>query len=513
MISSLGFIYSQRLYLLHKDQQKKEAQKLAKFEAETDKLAAMQAAAEAAHANHDLQQEEARQTVDYDNDNSRRSFFKEFRKVVESADVILEVLDARDPIGCRCVEVEKYIRTIGAEKRVVLLLNKIDLVPKEVAQAWLAYLRADLPTVPFKCSTQQQSDKLGQRSLKSISDADLNVSSALGAEGLVALLKNYTRSDRIKTSITVGVIGLPNVGKSSLINSLKRTRVANVGNAPGVTKVVQEITLDKNIKLLDCPGIVFTNAGQSAAAAALRNCVKIERLEDPVLPCQEILNRVPEKQLMELYRIPTFRSVDQFLVHIAKSRGRLKSGGVPDLVAAARMVLQDWNGGKIPYYTLPPERTNTNRDKESAELVAAAGPSFDLNELSAVDVQVMSDLPSAEDGSWAHVDGMGEVHVDEDELNGEDEGWGSDMEEDDGEGDDDEEEEEEEDADGLAAIIQQSKNNKKAAIEAKTAAGQQAVLYGEVGQHNPHKARAEKKKRKKKKQADEDFDFDEDFEE
>ena len=69
------------------------------------------------------------------------------------------------------------------------------------------------------------------------------------------------------------MIGLPNVGKSSLINSLKRTRVAAVGNTPGVTKSVQEVHLDKNVKLLDSPGIVFS-AGASAASA-LRNCVKV----------------------------------------------------------------------------------------------------------------------------------------------------------------------------------------------------------------------------------------------
>lgn len=102
----------------------------------------------------------------------------------------------------------------------------------------------------------------------------------LGADTLLAMLKNYTRNAGIKTSITVGVVGLPNVGKSSLINSLKRARVAQVGNTPGVTKSVQEVHLDKNIKLLDSPGVVFADA-ESEAAGALRNAVKIERLQDP----------------------------------------------------------------------------------------------------------------------------------------------------------------------------------------------------------------------------------------
>jgi ribosome biogenesis GTPase A len=89
---------------------------------------------------------------------------------------------------------------------------------------------------------------------------------------------------QMKTAITVGVVGFPNVGKSSLINSLKRTRVANVGSTPGVTKAMQEIHLDKNVKLLDCPGIVFAASGDNEASATLRNCSKIEKLEDPATP-------------------------------------------------------------------------------------------------------------------------------------------------------------------------------------------------------------------------------------
>lgn len=97
-----------------------------------------------------------------------------------------------------------------------------------------------------------------------------------GADVLLQLLKNYARNAGLKTSLTVGVVGLPNVGKSSLINSLKRARVAQVGNTPGVTRSVQEIHLDKQITLLDSPGVVFAETGADGlAAAALRNCVKV----------------------------------------------------------------------------------------------------------------------------------------------------------------------------------------------------------------------------------------------
>lgn len=85
----------------------------------------------------------------------------------------------------------------------------------------------------------------------------MNEHCGIGADALLQLLKHFARTGTIRTSITVGIVGFPNVGKSSVINSLCRIRAAKVGATPGLTKTAQEVHLDKRVKLLDTPGIVF----------------------------------------------------------------------------------------------------------------------------------------------------------------------------------------------------------------------------------------------------------------
>ncbi|KAI8325121.1 P-loop containing nucleoside triphosphate hydrolase protein [Martensiomyces pterosporus] len=314
-------------------------------------------------------------------DNSKRAYYREFQKVVQHADVILEVLDARDPLGTRAPQIERMIMDAGANKRIILILNKIDLVPRDVVEKWLAYLRHEFPTLAFKASTQEQRSNLGQAAAGSKKAATLTTSECVGAESLIQLLKNYSRNQKIKTSITVGAIGFPNVGKSSLINSLKRSRVCGVGSTPGFTKFVQQIHLDKNLKLLDCPGIVFNGPAKAnqkldkteMAEMMLRNCIKVELLDDPVTPVDLIVQRCKPEALQAMYNVPAFLNTRDFLVRLARQRGQLKRQGIADVEGAARIVLSDWNKGRIPYYTLPPGMAQkTNSGKTAAGDAAAA---------------------------------------------------------------------------------------------------------------------------------------------
>ncbi|KAM3719635.1 Guanine nucleotide-binding protein-like [Dirofilaria immitis] len=322
----------------------------------------------------------------------QKQYANEVRKTIESADIVIEVLDARDPLGSRNKSVEENV--LNAGKRLVLLLNKIDLVPKENVKKWLIHLRQQSPTVAFKASTQEQNYNLGRFSS---SNLHFSTSKCVGADLMMKLLLNYCRNKDVKTSIRVGVVGYPNVGKSSFINSMKRKRVCDVGAIPGITRQVQEVHLDKHIRLLDSPGIILEPKGcLDNNEIALKNAIRVESLADPTAPVQAILRRCSRDSLILHYEIPEFETCDEFLTYIARKGGRLKKGGRPDLNAAARKVLIDWNSGKLRYFTEPPEvMMDTNSNLCSAELLGEMSKEFDLDALDNEQKVLVEGLPNS----------------------------------------------------------------------------------------------------------------------
>ncbi|KAL5512417.1 hypothetical protein ACEPAG_3409 [Sanghuangporus baumii] len=277
----------------------------------------------------------------------RRQHIRTLHKVIEESDIIILVLDARDPEGCRSRLVEEEVRRREHEgKRLVFVLNKIDLVPRENAEAWLRYLRHTTPTLPFKSSTQSQRSNLHSRT----------------SPALLNLLKSYKahhlpNSKTKGGSITVGVVGYPNVGKSSLINSLRRAKVCGVSAEAGFTKEMQAVQVERGIRVLDCPGVIFDDddiGGQKESNVLLRNVLKVEDINDPIAVVDQILSKSPHTNLQKIYNLPPFSSSIEFLTMLALSSGRLHKGGTPDILASARQVIHDWNAHKIPFFSEPP---------------------------------------------------------------------------------------------------------------------------------------------------------------
>ena len=312
-------------------------------------------------------------------DTSRKAYDKVFKSVVEAADVVLYVLDARNPEGTRSREVERMVMAAdGGNKRLILILNKIDLVPPAVLKGWLIHLRRYFPTLPIQAARPAANARTfnhKQLSLKGTS------------ETLFRALKSYAGAKQLKRSIAVGIIGYPNVGKSSVVNALAariggRPDVCPSGAEAGVTTSRREIKLDSKLKLLDSPGIVLPgmhtepvknhtkskSTEKEKANLILLNAIPSKDIDDPIPAVSLLLNRLSQyteeglySQLLEAYDIPALmKTVDDdpttdFLVQVARKRGRLGKGGAPNLISAAKAVITDWRDGRIPGWIPAPK--------------------------------------------------------------------------------------------------------------------------------------------------------------
>ncbi|CAK38643.1 NGP1NT-domain-containing protein [Aspergillus niger ATCC 13496] len=270
-----------------------------------------------------------------------KRIWNELYKVIDSSDVVIHLLDARDPEGTRCRSIEKYIREEAPHKHLIFVLNKCDLVPTGVAAAWVRHLSTDYPTLAFHAS----------------------INNSFGKGSLIQLLRQFSSLHSDRKQISVGFIGYPNTGKSSVINTLRKKKVCTVAPIPGETKVWQYVTLMKRIYLIDCPGVVPPNPNDSPEDILLRGVVRVENVENPEQYIPAILKRVQPKHLERTYGIKSTEDPVEFLSLLARKGGRLLRGGEPDLDGVAKMVINDFLRGKIPWFTAPPHNSGEEGEK------------------------------------------------------------------------------------------------------------------------------------------------------
>jgi len=362
---------------------------------------------------------------------SRRAYLRSLKQVIESSDVILQVIDSRDPLGTRIHPAIEAGILSHYDKRMVLVLNKIDLIPKKNVSDWLTYLRRSHPTVALKAGTTQSRSNEGGKSGgvgQAKGESALSTSNAVGVEGLLQLLKNYARASgetkKSKTCISVGIIGYPNVGKSSILNSLKRARAVGVSPRPGFTTSLQEVVLDKNIRLIDSPGVVFDDDDTKAGAGAvLRNGIDPDSIDDPIPAIQELIGRCSMESLMMTYNVPMFPQGPEgcmtFLAMVARGKGRVLKGGIPDKVMAARLVIKDWNKGKIPYYSVPPTDKNDAAATSigEAKILNKFTETFDINKiLEEHDNELMQELDDVDEMDFVQMNSAPRDTVDADKV-------------------------------------------------------------------------------------------------
>lgn len=249
-------------------------------------------------------------------------FWPIVNRVIHEADVILLVLDARLVAKTRHVEIENKVATAG--KRIIYVINKCDLIENTKLEAMAKQLR---PSVFVSATTHHGVTKLRS--------AILAVGKPIAAG----------------RDVIVGVLGFPNVGKSSIINMLRGKGSASVSSTAGHTKGIQKVRASTGIMMLDTPGVIPYNEGSKEGAdsnLAIIGSKNVQQLKDPEKIAAIIILDL-EGKVEEHYGVVREAGEDEedIIEKIALKRGRLLKMGIPDTKTMAKTIIMDWQKGKM----------------------------------------------------------------------------------------------------------------------------------------------------------------------
>lgn len=250
-------------------------------------------------------------------------------------DVVYEVLDARIPSSSKVKDLDDILKN----KPRIIIMTKIDLCDIKETDKWVKYY-----------------EQKGFKVIKIDLEKNPNIKPILKATDEIMLEANKKRESKglLKRKYKALVVGIPNVGKSTLINRLAGKKATNVGNKPGVTKQTTWIRISDTLELLDTPGILWPKLDEQNAY----NLASLTAIKEEVLPIYDVayyvltmLNKYYPKILLERYKIETLSDMDTDFEKIGKKRGCLVKGGEIDFEKVVNVILNDIKFGNIKNIT------------------------------------------------------------------------------------------------------------------------------------------------------------------
>ena len=347
--------------------------------------------------------------------------WKQLWMTVEKGQILFQIVDGRNPLYYRCPDLENYIKEVDTNKEIILIVNKADLMNEDLRKNWADYFKThNIKYVFFsavneiekmeKGENMTQSEKIDESDYRIFTRNELiqyikEIGETIQKEEKSIENNNIKSKNQSNNALMVGFIGYPNVGKSSIINVLMKTKKAGVANIPGRTKHYQTLFLpeepnlnisSKSICLVDCPGLIFPSFTTSKADMLVNGIYPIDTLSDIYNPIQIIINQIPSKILANFYKIilPDIYSAKQFLQIIAKKRGFYTGNGLPEEAKTAKLILRDYTSGKLLYCHLRPDYSEekfgkistfennvelTKEEKENHKLIENIPANFDDN--------------------------------------------------------------------------------------------------------------------------------------
>lgn len=262
---------------------------------------------------------------------------RQMQEDIKLVDLVIELVDARIPLSSRNPDID----TLGQNKARLILLNKSDLADEAMNEAWAAFFRDK------GCYVVR---------LDARSKAGMKQVSAVIMESCREKMERDRRRGIINRPVRAMVVGIPNVGKSTFINTFAGKACAKTGNKPGVTKGKQWIRLNKNVELLDTPGILWPKFEDQSVGLrlALIGSIKDEILnvEELSLELIELLRQEYPGILAERYGVGETGSAAELLGQIAENRKCIRKGNELDYSKAANLILDEFRTGRLGKITL-----------------------------------------------------------------------------------------------------------------------------------------------------------------